>query len=138
VSSWAIDASLTLQWFLKDEEDRDYSLAVLAGLRDRDAIVPFIWAYEVPNGLVMAHRRTRLTVAQIQEILDNLAALPITIDHPEPVSIAALPALSLQHGLTVYDAAYLELALRLGLPVATRDKALQRAMAKLGVALVEP
>ena len=138
MSRWVVDASLTLQWYLKDEEDRDYGLAVLAGLRENEAIVPFLWAYEISNALVMAHRRKRLAVGEINEILDNLGALPIRIDRPEPESVMKLPALALDQELTVYDAAYLELALRLGLPMATKDKALKRAMANSGVKLVEP
>ena len=133
-----MDASLALQWYLKDEEDREYSLAVLAGLHDNEAAVPFLWTYEISNALVMAHRRKRLAVGEISEILDNLGALPITIDRPEAESVMKLPSLALERDLTVYDAAYLELAVRLGLPLATKDKALKRAMANIGVQLVEP
>ena len=61
MSRWIVDASLSLGWYLKDEQDRSYNLAVLAGLRDNEAIVPFLWAYEVSNALVMAHRRKRIT-----------------------------------------------------------------------------
>ena len=138
MSQWVVDASLTLQWYLKDEEGRDYALAVLAGLRENETIVPFLWAYEVSNALVMAYRRKRLAVGEINEVLDNLAALPITIDQPEPESVMKLPSLALEQQLTVYDAAYLELAVRLGLPMATKDKALKQAMANSGVKLVEP
>ena len=138
MSQWVVDASLTLQWYLKDEEDRDYALAVLAGLRQSTAVVPFLWTYEISNGLVMAHRRRRIATEQISAILDNLVALPITIDRPEPESVMKLPSLALEQELTAYDAAYLELALRLGLPIATKDKALKRAMVKSGVKLVEP
>ena len=65
-----------------DEEDRDYGLAVLAVLRENETVVPFLWVYEISNALVMAHRRKRLAVGEISEILDNLSALPITIDRP--------------------------------------------------------
>jgi predicted nucleic acid-binding protein len=137
VSQWVVDASLTLQWYLKDEEDRDYSLSVLAGLSDNEAVVPFLWAYEVSNALVMAYRRKRLAAEEISEILDNLSALPIMIDQPGLESAMRLPSLALAQELTVYDAAYLELALRLGLPMATKDKALRRAMANTDVQLVD-
>ena len=96
MSQWVVDASLTLQWYLKDEEGRDYALAVLAGLRENETIVPFLWAYEVSNALVMAYRRKRLAVGEINEVLDNLAALPITIDQPEPESVMKLPSLALE------------------------------------------
>ena len=105
------------------------ALAVLAGLRENEAIVPFLWVYEISNALVVAHRRKRLVAAEIDEILDSMRDLPIQIDRPEPESVMKLPVLALEQDLTVYDAAYLELALRLGLPMATKDKALRRAMA---------
>jgi predicted nucleic acid-binding protein len=138
VSRWVIDASLTLEWYLKDEEDRDYSLAVLAGLRENEGLVPFLWTYEVSNALVMAHRRKRITIEEVVEILGSIAALPISVDRPEPEAVMQLPRVALKHELTAYDAAYLELALRMQLPLATRDKALKRAMASLGVQIVEP
>ncbi len=68
--------------------------------------MPFLWAYEISNALVIAHRRKRLVAAEIGEILDNLRDLPITIDRPEPESVMRLPALALEQELTVYDAAY--------------------------------
>ena len=64
--------------------------------------------------------------------------MPITVDSPDPESVLQLPALALKHQLTAYDAAYLELALRLGLPIATKDDALKRAMAACGVKTVQP
>jgi hypothetical protein len=70
VSQWIVDASLTLQWYLKDEQDRDYGLAVLAGLRENEAVVPFLWIFEVCNALVTAHRRMRIDLREIDEILD--------------------------------------------------------------------
>lgn len=138
MSQWIVDASLTLQWYRKDEQDRDYGLAVLAGLRENEAVVPFLWIFEVCNALVTAHRRMRIHLQEIDEILDSLSALPITFDRPELESVLKLPSLALQHELTAYDAAYLEVALRLGLPMATKDKALKRAMANAGVNLVQP
>lgn len=54
MSQWIVDASLTLGWYFKDEQDRVYNLDVLAALSANDAVVPFLWTYEVANGLVMA------------------------------------------------------------------------------------
>ncbi len=122
-----------MQWYLKDEEDRGYALSVLASLRDNEAIVPLLWAYEVSNALVTAHRRKRLSVEEVPEILTSLSTLPIQIDRPEPESVMELASLALEHGPTVYDAAYLGLALRLGLPLASKDGALRQAMEKSGV-----
>lgn len=86
--------------------------------------MPFLWAYEISNALVVAHRRNRLAIGEVSEILDNLGALPIGIDRPVRESVMKLPSLALEQGLTGYDAAYLQLAITLGLPMATKDKAL--------------
>jgi predicted nucleic acid-binding protein len=62
LSDFVLDASLTLQWFLEDEADRKYSLAVLASLSEKRALVPLLFFYEVGNGLVTACRRKRINV----------------------------------------------------------------------------
>ena len=66
MSQWIVDASLTLGWYLKDEEDRTSDLSVLAGLKGNEALVPFLWTYEVANG-VIAHRRKRLAESNIRQ-----------------------------------------------------------------------
>jgi predicted nucleic acid-binding protein len=138
VSQWIVDASLTLGWYLKDEDDRAYNLEVLAGLNANEALVPFLWTYEVANGLVMAHRRKRLAESDITTILESLKALPISVDSPDADSIMKLPKLALKHQLTAYDSAYIELALRLKLPIATKDAAMKRAMSSCGIETVRP
>lgn len=112
MSQWIVDASLTLGWYLKDEEDRTYNLSVLAGLNENEAVVPFLWLYEVSNGLVMAHRRRRVSIEDVNEIMGSIRGLPITVDPPDSTTVLELPALALKHQLTVYDTAYLELAIR--------------------------
>lgn len=138
MSQWIVDASLALGWYLKDEDDRAYNLEVLAGLNANDALVPFLWTYEVANGLVMAHRRKRLGQADVSTILESLKGLPITVDQPDADKVMQLPEFALKHQLTAYDAAYLELALRLKLPIATKDGAMKRAMASCGIETVKP
>ena len=138
MSQWIVDASLTLGWYLKDEADRAYNLDVLAGLNANDALVPFLWTYEVANGLVMAQRRKRLAEADITTILKSLKTLPITVDLPDADRVMQLPVLALKYQLTVYDAAYLEMALRLKLPIATKDTAMKRAMTSCGIETVKP
>ena len=138
MSQWIVDASLALGWYLKDEEDRAYNLSVLAGLQENDAVVPFLWLYEVSNGLVMANRRQRVSMEEFEEIMGSIRALPITVDPPSTTTVLDLPALALKHQLTVYDTAYLELATRCKLPIATRDNALKRAMTSCGIETVEP
>jgi predicted nucleic acid-binding protein len=132
VSDFVLDASLALQWFLEDEENRKYSLAVLASLSEKRALVPFLWFYEVGNGLLMACRRKRISLDQVDGFLTRLKALPIEAAQQTPSEILELPALAQAHGLTNYDAAYLALALRSKLPLATLDSDLLRAVASTG------
>jgi predicted nucleic acid-binding protein len=133
VSDLVLDASLALQWFLEDEADRKYSLSVLASLSEKRAVVPLIWFYEVGNGLLMAYRRKRIAQDQIDGFLSRLKNLPIEAAAQAPIEVLELPTLAQSHSLTNYDAAYLSLALRLRLPLATTDAALRRAATAAGV-----
>ncbi|HZT34134.1 MAG TPA: type II toxin-antitoxin system VapC family toxin [Bryobacteraceae bacterium] len=135
MSDLVIDASLALQWFLEDETDRGYSLAVLERLARDRAIVPLLWFYEVGNGLTVAYRRRRITFEQVTGYLVRIRRLPIWADEPDPALILALPDLARTYELTSYDAAYLELAVRRNLALATTDHALRRAAEKAGVKL---
>jgi predicted nucleic acid-binding protein len=136
VSDLVLDASLALQWFLEDEAGRQYGLSVLASLSSKRAVVPILWFYEVGNGLLMAHRRKRITFDQIDGFLTRLKALPIDASEEGPMELLELPALAQKHTLTNYDAAYLALAMRLRLPLATTDAELIRAAAGAGVGIV--
>jgi predicted nucleic acid-binding protein len=136
VSDFVLDASLALQWFLEDEADRKYSLAVLVSLSEKRALVPLLWFYEVGNGLLMAHRRKRITLDQIGGFLTRLKALPMDAAQQTPSEILDLPALAQSHSLTNYDAAYLALAKQYNLPLATMDASLRRAAVSAGVRIV--
>jgi predicted nucleic acid-binding protein len=136
VSDFVLDASLALQWFLEDEADRKYSLGVLAGLSEKRALVPLLWFYEVGNGLLMAYRRKRISLHQIEGFLTRLKPLPIEAAQQTPAEIFELPALAQSHGLTNYDAAYLALAIRSGLPLATTDNLLRSASRAAGVKIL--
>ena len=127
MSDLVLDASLALQWFLVDEADRQYSLSVLSSLSEKQAVVPVLWFYEVGNGLLMAYRRKRIAQDQIDGFLTRLKNLPIEAAPQATMEVFDLPALAQTHSLTNYDAAYLALALRLQLPLATSDAALRRA-----------
>jgi len=135
VSDFVLDASLALQWFLEDEADRKYSPAVLASLSEKHALVPMLWFYEVGNGLLMAYRRKRIALDQIDGFLMRLKALPIQAAQQTPAEILELPALAQVRGLTNYDAAYLAVAKRFGVPLATTDKDLRNAAAFVGVSI---
>ena len=100
-------------------------------------MVPAHWPTEVSNGLLMGFRRKRIQPGYPEMFWDQLAALPIEIEPPlTPAQSKTVLALCEQHGLTVYDAAYLELAKRRGLPLATQDSALAKASRLEGVLLI--
>jgi predicted nucleic acid-binding protein len=128
-----VDASATLGWYLPDEIT-PAAEAARRNLASGGALVPTLWWFEVRNTLIVGERRGRLNATQTAEILAQLAALPISLDR-EPDS-AAMLALAREHRLTVYDAAYLELALRADLPLATLDRQLAAAARAARVSLL--
>ncbi|WP_375469326.1 type II toxin-antitoxin system VapC family toxin [uncultured Nostoc sp.] len=133
---FVLDCSVAISWCLVDEND-DYANAILAMMPDSEAFVPGIWSLEIANTLVVAERRNRITQAQSEQAIALLQSLLIQVD---PVTDAkALDAtlkLVRQEALAAYDAAYLELALRLQLPLATLDTRLAEAATRCGVGLV--
>lgn len=138
MSRWIVDASVALGWFLIDESDRTYALDVLAGVESNEIVVPPLWIYEVVNGLISASRRKRLAREAIFEALGELKRLCVMIEPVDPGDPVRIAELGMAHALTAYDAAYLDLALRMRLPLATTDAALRRAMESCGVDLVSP
>jgi predicted nucleic acid-binding protein len=136
VSDLVLDASLALQWFLDDEANRKYSLEILASLSEKRALVPVLWFYEVGNGLLMAYRRKRIPLDQIDGFIARLKSLPIEAAQETSSNILELPALARSQNLTNYDAAYLNLARKSGLPLATNDSDLRKAALSVNVPLV--
>lgn len=128
-----VDNSIVLSWCLADERDPVAERAILLATT-HGAVVPGIWWYELRNALLMNERRGRLAPADTRATLADLREMRIETDgdHDE----GGLLDLSRRHGLTVYDAAYLEVALRRALPMASLDGRLRRAAAADGVALV--
>jgi len=116
------DASITLSWCFEDEATA-WTDSLLDRLRSGDQIiVPAHWPTEVSNGLLMALRRKRIQSDRPALFWDQLAVLPIDVEPPlSPAQTKAVLALCQLYGLTVYDAAYLELAKRKGLQLATLD-----------------
>jgi predicted nucleic acid-binding protein len=131
-----VDASVSAAWFLPDEAT-PYSEAALQATADADVWVPALWLLETGNMLLSAQRRRRINDAKRRELVASAAALRLRVDR-EPVSMAELDNLATTHGLSAYDAAYLELALRRKLPLAASDAALLKAMARAGVKKAEP
>jgi predicted nucleic acid-binding protein len=135
--AFVIDASATLPWRFEDEAT-PWTEAILSRVEaGEEVFVPALWPLEVVNSLLMAKRKGRVTDAQVSEFLDDLSMLAIrvvAIDKPSDWS--AVRSVAAQHRLTAYDAAYLELAQRFGLPLATLDQDLRKAAAAAGAALV--
>ena len=129
---FVVDASVSAAWFLPDEANPDTE-AALQATATLDVWVPALWRLEIGNLLLRAQRRKRITADKRRELAVAASALRIKVDR-EPVAITTLDEIAARHGLSAYDAAYLELALRRGLPLATQDDALRAAMAKAGVA----
>ncbi len=131
-----LDASLTLSWYFEDERTPAID-AVLNEVVAGGALVPGLWRLEVANGFQMAMRRKRIDADFRDRALQHLRALPITVD-PETDTYAWTATLGLadRFGLTLYDAAYLELARRCGVPLASLDKDLRSAGRALGVPML--
>lgn len=131
-----IDASITLAWYF-DDEITPATDAVLERLADEGAIVPTLWRLEVANGLQSALRRKRITPAYRDEALNELGAMPITIDaNTDEYAWTTTLQLAERFTLTVYDATYLELAQRRSLPLATLDAELRNAASRLNISLL--
>ena len=134
--SLVLDTSVALSWQFEDEQT-PATRAVLAEVTRAGAVVPSLWRLEVANALQTAVRRKRLGQPGRDAALQDLSILDIAID-PETDAHAwdATLGLSDRFNLTPYDAAYLELALRRRLPLATLDRALRQAAGASGVALL--
>lgn len=128
MAAFVLDASVALAWMLPDEANSAEARRLIDVAVEEGAVVPTHWRLEVGNGLLMAERRGRVRGGTVDALLGRLAALPIALD-PETAVRAwdAAPALVRRHGLNLYDAAYLELAVRRRLALASFDAALRRA-----------
>jgi predicted nucleic acid-binding protein len=138
-----LDASVTMSWLLGDARpsDRTYAAAVLTDMRNpkAHAEVPVTWSLEIANVLARAEAGAIVTEAQSEAFLEMLSNLPIRAD-AETFAHAMTDTLHLarRYRLSAYDASYLELALRTGLPIATLDVDLAKAARKAGVRRFDP
>jgi predicted nucleic acid-binding protein len=138
VAEFVLDGSLALAWFFRDQAD-PYADAVAARFPSAHAAVPLIWPLEVANALLMGERRRRSTEAQAAKWLTYLGFLPIAVDdETNDRAWGEVLSLARAHRLSAYDAAYLELALRRGLPLATLDDKLRAAASAAGVPAFAP
>jgi len=128
-----LDASVTLAWAFRDERS-EYAVGVLRDLESASAIVPGLWPLEVTNGLWVAERRDRISSLEVTRFFSLVLALPIAVDPVERRrAFETTHRLARTRGLSTYDASYLELAVRMGLPLATLDGRLREAAEAEGV-----
>jgi predicted nucleic acid-binding protein len=124
-SPFVLDASVAISWCFPGDptEDTPYSRYILKELAFNDAVVPEIWAFEIANAVFVSHnRRKKINEQQIREYLDLLKALPIRVEPQDLWANVDLESLARRRDIVAYDAAYLNLALRTGLALATSDR----------------
>jgi predicted nucleic acid-binding protein len=134
--AFVVDCSVSLAWFLEDERNA-FTDSILRATQTDDHWVPSIWPLEFANGLLMAQRRKRIDREARLDALARVRLPGLHIDSA-PVAIEAVSALAERLDLTTYDAAYLELAARLGLELVTLDRALAQAAAAEGIGVQSP
>ena len=133
MKSFVLDASVAVAWCFDDESTPE-AWALLGRLRATPAHVPALWALEIGNILLGAEKRRRISRERTIEFLGILGELDIRVDPDLPGrAFRDVLPLARERRLTTYDATYLELAIRLGLPLATKDKALARAAMALRI-----
>jgi predicted nucleic acid-binding protein len=136
MAAFVIDASVAAAWSFKDETT-DYTNGVLKAVSGPvEAVAPRLWAYEIRNSVLMGLRRKRITRSDARDFLDSIVALRISLI--DPLSYDGIFALAEQHGVTFYDAAYLDLAIRQGLPLASLDNELIQAADRSGISIFQP
>ncbi len=133
--AFVLDCSVTMSWLFADESHEGAD-ALRESLPDDPAVAPALWPVEVANVLLVARRRRRIAASDWPAVAGHLESIPVEID-PSTLQGALGRALPLadRHGLSVYDAMYLELAARRGLPLATLDRRLAEACHGAGVRL---
>lgn len=133
-----LDASVAVAWCFEDESTRPAENVLDVLSAGTEALAPAIWPLEVANALLVAERRKRITRAQVTALLQRISKLPIAVEPIPPArAFEQVLAVARQHELSEYDASYVELASREGLPLATLDAKLRRAARSAGIALVE-
>ena len=137
-AEFVVDNSVVMAWCFADEGD-GYAESVLDSLTSGRAYVPAVWPLEVGNVLLSSERRGRLSRAAAVRFLALLSDLPISVEQETPERmLKEIISLAYDHDLSTYDASYLDLAMRLDLPLATRDAPLIRAAEHCKVRVYEP
>ena len=134
--SFVVDNSVVMSWCFKDETNQ-YADAILDRLSDATAFVPSIWPLEVVNVLLVAERKKRLSEADSVRFITLLSQLPIIVEHERPERMMKdLLALARSNNLSSYDASYLDLSMRKGIPISTLDTRLITASKKTNIPIL--
>lgn len=136
MTAFVLDNSVSMRWLLESEKksDQKYAESVLKSMIDVGSLVPNLWHLEAANVLLGAEKRSEIDAGEIERFISQLENLPIYVDPlTSHQSFSRIMALSRIYKLSSYDAAYLELAIREGLPLATLDKDLRKAGIKANV-----
>lgn len=136
MTAFVLDASVTLSWYFEDEAS-EAADRLLERLDTETAAVPTLWHLEIANVIASAERRGRVTSARSAEFIAQLERLLITVDEETTHrAFGGVLALARTERLTAYDASYLELAMRLGVPLASKDRDLCDAAERVGVTVI--
>ena len=128
-----IDASVALAWCFPDEGS-DYSDSVLLAVENQTVIVPAIWAVEIANALLVGERRKRIRQPEVRRFTDLMNGLSVVEDgQPFADTVSNILPLAREYDLSAYDAAYLDVAVRHEIPLATLDGKLQKACTAAGI-----
>ena len=138
MTGFVLDNSVTMRWLLESPKasDQKYAEKVLKSLSEQDAVVPNLWHLEACNVILGAEKRGEITVGESEKFINQLENLPIHVDTMSANQVFSRTInLARTYKLSSYDACYMELAVREGLPIATLDKALRKAAKKADVGL---
>jgi predicted nucleic acid-binding protein len=135
IEQFVVDNSVIMSWCFKDETN-NYADTVLDRLTELVAVVPSIWPLEVVNVLSAAERQKRLSESDSIRFLTLLSQLPIFVEYERPEMMKELLALARSNNLSSYDASYLDLAMRKGVPIATLDNKLIEAAKRIDVPIL--
>jgi len=133
---FVVDNSVVMSWCFEDE-NCEYADSVLESLKDHTAIVPSIWPLEVGNVLLVAERKKRLDASDSSQFIALLSELPIMVDQEPPARMfSEIFTLAREYDLSAYDASYLDLAIKRGVPIATLDNRLLTAAKQNNVSVM--
>lgn len=136
MNSFVLDASITLAWCFKDEQT-SFTQSLMKKIDEFTIFVPSIWSLEISNVLIMAERQNRIKLVDVTNFIANLECLNIKVDDTTSMrSFHDILNLAYSKKMTTYDAAYLELALRTGFPLASKDKHLCKVAKSFGVQIL--